>query len=39
MSRIRSHDTAPEMTVRRFLHRAGLRFRLIYGGFKTFLAM
>jgi DNA mismatch endonuclease (patch repair protein) len=28
MSRIRSQDTAPELTVRRFLHRQGLRFRL-----------
>lgn len=28
MSRIRSKDTGPELTVRRFLHRAGLRFRL-----------
>lgn len=28
MSRIRGYDTNPEMTVRRFLHRAGLRFRL-----------
>jgi DNA mismatch endonuclease (patch repair protein) len=28
MSGIRSKDTVPELTVRRFLHRAGLRFRL-----------
>jgi DNA mismatch endonuclease, patch repair protein len=28
MSRIRSRDTSPELAVRRFLHRAGLRFRL-----------
>ena len=28
MSRIRSRDTSPELTVRRFLHREGLRFRL-----------
>lgn len=28
MSRIRSTNTAPEMLVRRFLHAAGLRFRL-----------
>jgi DNA mismatch endonuclease (patch repair protein) len=28
MSRIRSRDTAPELLVRRFLHREGLRFRL-----------
>lgn len=28
MSRIRSKDTAPEMRVRSFLHRAGFRFRL-----------
>jgi DNA mismatch endonuclease, patch repair protein len=28
MSGIRSRDTKPEMAVRRFLHRAGLRFRL-----------
>lgn len=28
MSRIRSRDTTPEMTVRRFLHAAGLRYRL-----------
>lgn len=28
MSGIRSKDTRPEMVVRRFLHRSGLRFRL-----------
>ena len=28
MSRIRSRDTSPELTVRRALHNAGLRFRL-----------
>jgi DNA mismatch endonuclease (patch repair protein) len=28
MARIRSRDTAPEMAVRRFLHRSGLRFRV-----------
>jgi len=28
MSRIRSKDTKPEMVVRRFLHKNGLRFRL-----------
>jgi DNA mismatch endonuclease (patch repair protein) len=28
MSRIRSRDTSPELAVRRFLHRKGLRFRL-----------
>lgn len=28
MSRIRSKDSKPEMIVRRFLHRSGLRFRL-----------
>lgn len=28
MSRIRSRDTSPELTVRRFLHAHGLRFRL-----------
>lgn len=28
MSRIRSRDTAPELLVRSFLHREGLRFRL-----------
>nr|WP_294546670.1 very short patch repair endonuclease [uncultured Rhodopila sp.] len=28
MSRIRSRDTAPELIVRRFLHKEGLRFRL-----------
>lgn len=28
MSRIRSKDTKPEMIVRRFLHKNGLRFRL-----------
>lgn len=28
MSRIRGKNTKPEMAVRRFLHRAGLRFRL-----------
>lgn len=28
MSRIRGKDTKPELTVRSFLHRAGLRFRL-----------
>jgi DNA mismatch endonuclease (patch repair protein) len=28
MARIRSKDTAPEMAVRRFLHAAGLRYRL-----------
>jgi DNA mismatch endonuclease (patch repair protein) len=28
MSRIRGRDTAPELTVRHFLHREGLRFRL-----------
>ena len=28
MSGIRGRDTAPELTVRRYLHRAGLRFRL-----------
>ena len=28
MSRIRSRDTKPEMLVRRYLHRQGLRFRL-----------
>lgn len=28
MARIRSRDTKPELTVRRFLHRLGLRFRL-----------
>lgn len=28
MSRIRSKDTKPEMTVRKFLHAAGFRFRL-----------
>ena len=28
MARIRSKDTKPEMRVRRFLHAAGLRFRL-----------
>ena len=31
MSRIRSRDTGPELTVRRILHRAGLRFRLHRG--------
>ena len=28
MSRVRGKDTAPEMTVRRYLHGRGLRFRL-----------
>ncbi|TAJ21566.1 MAG: very short patch repair endonuclease, partial [Rugosibacter sp.] len=28
MSGIRGRDTKPEMIVRRYLHRAGLRFRL-----------
>jgi len=28
MSRIRGRDTVPELAVRRFLHAAGLRFRL-----------
>ena len=28
MRRIRSRDTSPELTVRRFLHRAGFRYRL-----------
>src|SRR5574340_859445 len=28
MAQIRSGDTAPELFVRRWLHRAGLRFRL-----------
>ena len=28
MARIRSRDTSPELAVRRFLHGAGLRFRL-----------
>jgi DNA mismatch endonuclease, patch repair protein len=28
MSRIRDRDTSPELTVRRFLHGKGLRFRL-----------
>lgn len=28
MSRIRDRDTSPELTVRRFLHQSGLRFRL-----------
>jgi DNA mismatch endonuclease (patch repair protein) len=28
MARVRSRDTKPEMQVRRFLHAAGLRFRL-----------
>ncbi|MEQ8228517.1 MAG: very short patch repair endonuclease [Rhodospirillales bacterium] len=28
MSRVRSKNTSPEMTVRRALHRAGFRFRL-----------
>lgn len=28
MSRIRGRDTSPEMAVRRFMHAAGLRFRL-----------
>ncbi|MEO5570398.1 MAG: very short patch repair endonuclease, partial [Bacteroidia bacterium] len=28
MSRIRSADTKPEMTVRKFLHRQGFRYRL-----------
>ncbi|WP_183489565.1 MULTISPECIES: very short patch repair endonuclease [unclassified Roseateles] len=28
MSRIRGRDTSPELTVRRFLHAVGLRFRL-----------
>jgi DNA mismatch endonuclease, patch repair protein len=28
MSRIRSKDTTPELVVRRYLHRRGLRFRL-----------
>lgn len=28
MSRIKGRDTEPEMTVRRFLHASGLRFRL-----------
>ena len=28
MARIRSRDTAPELTLRRHLHRAGFRFRL-----------
>jgi DNA mismatch endonuclease, patch repair protein len=28
MRRIRSTDTSPELTVRRFLHRSGFRFRL-----------
>jgi DNA mismatch endonuclease, patch repair protein len=28
MSRIRSHDTQPELTVRSLLHRKGYRFRL-----------
>lgn len=28
MRAVRSRDTAPEMTVRRFLHAAGLRYRL-----------
>jgi DNA mismatch endonuclease (patch repair protein) len=31
MSRIKSRDTSPELVVRRFLHRAGLRFRLHRG--------
>lgn len=28
MAGIKSKDTSPEMVVRRFLHRAGLRYRL-----------
>lgn len=28
MKQVRRQDTAPEMAVRRFLHRAGLRYRL-----------
>jgi DNA mismatch endonuclease (patch repair protein) len=28
MSRIRSRDTSPELAVRKYLHRSGLRFRL-----------
>jgi DNA mismatch endonuclease (patch repair protein) len=28
MAKIRSRDTAPELAVRKYLHRAGLRFRL-----------
>ena len=28
MARIRDRDTAPELVMRRFLHRAGLRYRL-----------
>ena len=28
MSRIRNKDTSPEMTVRRFLHANGLRYRI-----------
>ncbi|MGA2646650.1 MAG: very short patch repair endonuclease [Candidatus Sulfotelmatobacter sp.] len=28
MSRVRSENTSPELEVRRFLHRAGFRFRL-----------
>lgn len=31
MARIRSTDTLPELTVRRFLHAKGLRFRLYRG--------
>lgn len=31
MSRVRSKDTAPELTVRRLLHRLGYRFRLHAG--------
>ena len=31
MGRIRATNTAPEIAVRRFLHRAGLRFRLHVG--------
>lgn len=30
MSRIRAKDTKPEQTVRKYLHRCGLRFRLHY---------
>lgn len=32
MARIRSRDTAPELSVRRHLHKAGLRFRLYQPG-------
>ncbi len=32
MRKVRQRDTAPELAVRRFLHRAGLRFRLHVAG-------